>query len=212
MPENNYFLVQHFSPTLHVLYATLLNRTPGNTYYYHVHNNTYMPYASNAIIKRSGNFANLFSPAQIQGVILLWMPEYTMICLLIIRSLPGYYLVLATHHDAIVMHVSNLTYYVSLAYHINTNLLLLPPPQSLYNSLNSHSAMIAFLLRLLIEKTTNKNPYYKISKHMAGMLPLSWSSLQVQEPHPTSQPWHFFMINYTFQDRTLNKHAQTSTS
>jgi hypothetical protein len=110
------------------------------------------------------------------------------ICPLIIRSPLGYYLVLAAHQDAIITHVSNLTYYVSLAYHINTNLLLLPPPQLLYNSLNSHFAMIAFLLRLLIEKPTNTNPYYKISKHMAGMLPLSWSLLQVQEPHPTSQP------------------------
>jgi hypothetical protein len=96
--------------------------------------------------------------------------------------------------------------------HQVTNLLLLPPPQLLYNSLNSHFAMIAFLLRLLIEKLTNTNPYYKISKHMAGMLPLSWSLLRVQEPHPTSQPWLSFMINYTFQDHTSNKRAQTSTS
>src|SRR5450759_596613 len=111
------------------------------------------------------------------------MLEYTMICPLIIRFPPSYYLVLAPHQDAIVTHISNLTYYVSLAYHINTNLLLLPPPQSIYNSSNSHSAMIAFLLRLLIAKTTNTNPYYKISKHMAGMLPLLWSSLRVPEPH-----------------------------
>ena len=131
---------------------------------------------------------------------------------LIIRSPPGYYLVLATHQDTIVTHVSNLTYYGSWAYHINTKFLLFPPPQSLYNSLNSHSAMIASLLRLLIKKVTNMNLYYKISKHMARMLPLSWSLLQVQEPHSTSQPWPSFMINYTFQDCTSNKCAQTSTS
>ena len=38
-------------PTLHILYATPLNRTPGNTIYHHVHSNTYMPYASKDIIK-----------------------------------------------------------------------------------------------------------------------------------------------------------------
>jgi hypothetical protein len=120
------------------------------------------------------------------------MPETITICPLIIRSPLGYDLVLTTHQDAIVTHVSNLTYYVSLAHHIKTNLLLLPPPQLLYNSLNSHFAMIAFLLRLLLEKPTNTNPYYKqtctniniIAIHHAMSILLYKRKLENNQPIP----------------------------